>query len=89
MKKLTYESCKNLPNGTILKIIKTGEEWEDDIFKTYTVIKLNNRLLEISSSYWDIDEIDDEDGYEIEVFYYPKDNAFRRSTKEETDRYTF
>ena len=88
MKKLTYENCKNLPNGTILRIVKTGEEWEDDIFKTYTVVKLNNRLCEISSSFWSIDEID-EDGYEIEVFYYPKDNAFRRSTKEETDRYIF
>lgn len=88
MKKLTYENCKNLPNGTILRIVKTGEEWEDDIFKTYTVVKLNNRLCEISSKFWSIDEID-EDGYEIEVFYYPKDNAFRCSTKEETDRYTF
>ncbi len=89
MKKLIYENCKDLPDGTILRIIQTGDEWEDDIFRTCKVVKLNNRLYEISSSFWDIDEIDADDGYEIEVFYYPKDNAFRRSVKEKTDRYTF
>lgn len=85
MKKLTYENCKDLPDGTILRLIQTGEEWEKDTFKTCEVVKLNNRLYELSSGFWDIDEIDDEDGYEIEVFYYPRDNT----SKKKTDRYTF
>lgn len=89
MKRLTYENCKNLPDGTILRLIRTGEEWEDDIFKACTVIKSNSRLYEISSGFWYIDEIDDKDGYEIEAFYYPRDNTFRHSIKEEIDRYTF
>lgn len=75
MKKITYENCKNLPDGTILRLIQTGNGWEKDIFKTCKVVKLSNHLYEISSSYWDIDEIDEEDGFEIEVFYYARDNA--------------
>ena len=77
MKKITYENCKSLPDGTILRLIQTGDGWEDDTFKTCEVVKIQNRLYEISSSFWDADNINDKDGYEIEVFYYLKDNMFK------------
>ena len=75
--KLTREQCEDMKDGTILRVVRTGEEWddikEDDWLKSEKVIKFGNHLY-ILNGFFLVEDIDDKDGYDIETFYSKKDN---------------
>ena len=64
--KLTANQVKNLPDGTELKLFYSGSEWGDEFGKVFNVVKYGNRLYHVKD-FDDIDEIDCNDGYEIEA----------------------
>lgn len=61
---LTKEQVKNLPDGTILKLFLVGSNWAENFGETSNIIKFRNKLYEINSGYFEIDEMD-EKGYEF------------------------
>lgn len=70
--RLTKEQIKRMPNGSIFKIFYSGNDWEEDFGKVFTVIKRGNRLYH-TTCFDEIDEIDDRD-YEIIVAAPEKGN---------------
>lgn len=63
--RLTKEQIKALPNGSIVTLFYSGNDWKEDFGKVFTAMKKENRLYHITG-FDDIDEIDDRD-YEIIV----------------------
>ena len=66
------KTYKDLPNGTILKVIPLGKEWDDDIGETFDVVKIDNRLFETNKHFFDFNEKDD-NGYEFIVTFEKKE----------------
>lgn len=57
--KLTYEQVKNLPNGTKFKIFLSGTAWNEDLGKTFNVMKFEDKVY-LVKDFFDIDDFRDE-----------------------------
>ncbi len=57
------QDYSNIPNGTILTLVQTGDEWEEGCGHTFNVIKsgTNLYLLTKNKSHWDFNEKDMKD----------------------------
>ena len=64
----TNEQYNKIKDGTILKLIQTGDDWDDGCGESFNVIKIGDKLYQLSfnQGYWSFSERDDE-GYEILV----------------------
>ena len=62
--KLTQEQVKDLKDGTELKVVYTGSDWEEDFGKVYNVVKIGNKLYHIDA-HDDIDDIEENIGLDI------------------------
>jgi len=71
--KLTKQQCEDLKDGTILRVVRTGEEWEKEWLQTEKVIKFGENLY-ILKGFFLTEDIEADDGYEIEVYYSSQDN---------------
>ena len=58
---VTEKDIKALRNGTRLTLFLAGSGWEEDFGKTIPVVKIDNKLYEIKSNYFNIEDIDNED----------------------------
>ena len=65
--RLTEKQVKALPDGTQLKIFLSGTEWNEDFGKAYDVIKIKDKLCIWNNDFFDINDINAKDGYELEV----------------------
>lgn len=67
---MTSNKIKQLPNGTKLKLFLSGSGWDEDFGKVFNVVKINdNELREVTSNWWEIDEVDIKDSFSVEVAY--------------------
>lgn len=65
---LKEKDIKALRNGTRLTLFLAGSRWGEEFGKTIPVVKIDNKLYEIKSNYFNIEDInneDDNDGLEI------------------------
>ena len=62
----TKEEFNKLPNGTRLKLFCEGDDWDDDCGEVFNVIKVDNKLFQCDSGFWDFKECNDE-GYEFSL----------------------
>ena len=72
---LTKRQVEGLPDGTVLRVFMAGSRWEEDFGKVKKVIKLKDKLYNITD-FFDTDEIEDGDpGWEIVVAIGAEDNV--------------
>lgn len=72
---LTKKQVEELPEGTILRVFMAGSKWDNDFARVLRVIKIKDRLYNITD-FFNIDEMEDDDpGWEIVVAIGDKDNA--------------
>ena len=66
--RINEEELKKLPDGTILTVFLQGDDWEKELGKTYSVIKVNNKLyiLDKEQGFFNLDEIN-ETGFEYSL----------------------
>lgn len=63
---LNSDQIYDLPDGTELKAFLSGSYWDEDFGKVENVIKVKDRLW-IIEGYHYINELKEDDNYEIEV----------------------
>ena len=63
---LNSDQIYDLPDGTELKTFLSGSYWDEDFGKVENVIKVKDRLW-IVEGYHYINELKENDNYEIEV----------------------
>lgn len=61
------DHIKALRNGTKLTLFLAGSHWGEDFGKTIPVVKIDNKLYEIKSNYYDIEDINDKDNDDLEI----------------------
>ncbi len=61
---LTAEQFKDLSDGVIVRIILTGQDWNEDEGTVERCVKVKDRLYPIKPGFYDINEMNskDEDG---------------------------
>lgn len=66
--KINEEELKTLSDGTILTIFLQGDDWEEEIGETYSVIKVNDKLyvLDKETGFFNLNEIN-ETGFEYSL----------------------
>jgi len=75
MKINSKEELEALPDGTIVRVILTGEAWDDEAGNVEQCVKVRNKMFKYASYYTAEDAFTDkdDDNLEIEVFKYNKD----------------
>lgn len=71
--KVTPLNIKKMPDGTKFKVFLSGGHWDDEFGKVKDVIKIGDKLYECGD-YFNIDEMNEYDGYEFEVAINEYDN---------------
>jgi len=72
---LTKRQVEGLPDGTVLRVFMAGSKWDDDFGRVQKVIKIQNKLYNITD-FFDIDEMEEkEPGWEIVVAIGVEDNV--------------
>lgn len=73
MKIETREEYETIPDGQILRIFYSGDNWDQDYGHSVPVVKVGDRLYTITD-FSDFSERNDcVDGYEFELAYNEKD----------------
>ena len=72
---LTRKQVEGLPDGTVLRVFMAGSKWEEDFARVQKVVKIQDRLYNITD-FFDIDEMEEkESGWEIVVAIGAEDNV--------------
>ena len=75
MKINSREELDALPDGTIVRVMLTGEDWDDEAGHVEQCVKVGNKMFKYTTYYTAEDAFNDrdDDNLEVEIFKYNKD----------------